>query len=184
MNTHRARLSLSVTVAVATVLAAHVAAATEASAPTNALEEVVVMGQRTTLDVARAAQEQAPNLIDLMTAEQIQLLPDVNTGEAVRRLPGISLETDTGEGRYVNIRGLDADLNSTTFGGLRLSPTNTSSPSGAGRAVAFDSIPVGFVGAITLTKSNLPEQDAEAIGGTIDITPKTCLLYTSPSPRD
>ena len=71
MNTHRARLSLSVTVAVATVLAAHVAAATEASAPTNALEEVVVMGQRTTLDVARAAQEQAPNLIDLMTAEQI-----------------------------------------------------------------------------------------------------------------
>jgi TonB-dependent receptor len=177
MNTHRARLSLSVTVAVAAVLAAHVAAAEEGSAPTNALEEVVVMGQRTTVEVARAAQEQAPNLIDLMTAEQIQLLPDVNTGEAVRRLPGISLETDTGEGRYVNIRGLDADLNSTTFGGLRLSPTNTSSPSGAGRAVAFDSIPVGFVGAITLTKSNLPEQDAEAIGGTIDITPKT-------APRD
>jgi hypothetical protein len=54
-----------------------------------------------------------------------------------------------------------------------LTPTNNSSPSGAGRAVAFDSIPIGFVGAITLTKSNLPEQDAEALGGTIDITPKT-----------
>ena len=45
--------------------------------------------------------------------------------------------------------------------------------SGAGRAVAFDSIPIGFVGAIKVTKSNLPEQDAEALGGTIDITPKT-----------
>jgi hypothetical protein len=32
---------------------------------------------------------------------------------------------------------------------LRLPPTNNSSPSGAGRAVAFDSIPIGFVGAIT-----------------------------------
>ncbi|MDP9013544.1 MAG: TonB-dependent receptor [Pseudomonadota bacterium] len=139
----------------------------------SALEEITVMAQRTTLEMARAAQEEAPNLINLMTAAEIQKLPDVNTGEAIRRVPGISLETDTGEGRYINIRGLDADLNSTTFGGLRLPPTNNSSPSGAGRAVAFDSIPIGFVGAIKVTKSNLPEQDAEALGGTIDITPKT-----------
>ena len=139
----------------------------------NALQEVTVLGQRTTPDVARAAQEQAPNLINLTTSDEMQKLPDVNTGEAIRRVPGISLETDTGEGRYINIRGLDADLNSTTFGGLRLPPTNNSSPSGAGRAVAFDSIPLGFVGAIKVTKTNLPEQDAEALGGTIDITPKT-----------
>jgi TonB-dependent receptor len=139
----------------------------------DALEEITVLAQRTTLEIARAAQEQSLNLINLTTAEEMKRLPDVNTGEAVRRIPGISLETDTGEGRYVNIRGLDADLNSTTFGGLRLPPTNNSSPSGAGRAVAFDSIPVGFVGAIKVTKSNLPEQDAEALGGTIDITPKT-----------
>lgn len=139
----------------------------------DALKEIVVLGQRTTPEIAREAQKQAPNLINLTTAEEMQKLPDVNTGEAIRRVPGISLETDTGEGRYINIRGLDADLNSTTFGGLRLPPTNNSSPSGAGRAVAFDSIPVGFVGAIKVTKSNLPEQDAEALGGTIDITPKT-----------
>jgi TonB-dependent receptor len=144
-----------------------------ASTGNNALEEVTVLAQRATPEIARAAQQQAPNLINLTTAEEMQKLPDVNTGEAIRRVPGISLETDTGEGRYINIRGLDADLNSTTFGGLRLPPTNSSSPSGAGRAVAFDSIPIGFVGAIKVTKSNLPEQDAEALGGTIDITPKT-----------
>jgi TonB-dependent receptor len=139
----------------------------------DALEEITVLAQRTTPELAREAQKEAPNLIYLTTAEEMQKLPDVNTGEAIRRVPGISLETDTGEGRYINIRGLDADLNSTTFGGLRLPPTNNSSPSGAGRAVAFDSIPIGFVGAIKVTKSNLPEQDAEALGGTIDITPKT-----------
>jgi TonB-dependent receptor len=144
-----------------------------ASSGNNALQEVTVLGQRTTPEVARAAQQQAPNFINLTTADEMQKLPDVNTGEAIRRVPGISLETDTGEGRYINIRGLDADLNSTTFGGLRLPPTNNSSPSGAGRAVAFDSIPIGFVGAIKVTKTNLPEQDAEALGGTIDITPKT-----------
>jgi outer membrane receptor for ferrienterochelin and colicin len=75
----------------------------------------------TVFSVAMAAdasdqQETAPNLINVTSAEEIRKLPDVNAGEAVRRLPGISLETDTGEGRYVNIRGLDADLTSTTFG--------------------------------------------------------------------
>ena len=144
-----------------------------ASTGNDAWEEVTVLAQRTTPEIARAAQQQALNIINLTTADEMQKLPDVNTGEAIRRVPGISLETDTGEGRYINIRGLDADLNSTTFGGLRLPPTNNSSPSGAGRAVAFDSIPIGFVGAIKVTKTNLPEQDAEALGGTIDITPKT-----------
>ncbi len=173
------RRALLLSSAVAGVLAISAAAYAESEADAaarkagNALEEIVVLAQRTTLEIAREAQEQAPNLINLTTATEIARLPDVNTGEAVRRIPGVSLETDTGEGRYVNIRGLDADFNSTTFGGLRLPPTNTSSPSGAGRAVAFDSIPIGFIGAIMVTKSNLPEQDAEALGGTIDITPKT-----------
>jgi TonB-dependent receptor len=138
-----------------------------------ALESIVVTAQRTTLAVAREAQMEAPNVINIQTYEEIRKLPDVTTAEAVRRVPGISLETDEGEGRYVNIRGLDADLNSTTFGGLRLPPTNNASPFGGYRAVTLDSIPIGLVGAITVTKSNLPSQDAEALGGTIEITPKT-----------
>ncbi|HEX7916858.1 TonB-dependent receptor [Rudaea sp.] len=141
------------------------------------LESVKVLAQRTTTTIARAAQEDAPNLVNLTTAAEIRKLPDVNAAEAVRRIPGISLETDTGEGRFINIRGLDSDLNSTTFGGLRLPPSNNASPFGGGRAVAMDAIPAGFIGALTVTKTNLPEQDAEALGGTIEITPKT-------APRD
>ncbi|RFP18702.1 MULTISPECIES: TonB-dependent receptor [unclassified Duganella] len=139
----------------------------------DAIQVIVVDAQRATNSNARQAQEQAPNLINLMTAAEMRKLPDVNIAESVRRIPGISLETDTGEGRFVNIRGLDADLNSTTFGGLRLPPSNNATPFGGGRAVALDAIPTGLVGAITVTKSNLPEQDAEALGGTIEITPKT-----------
>ena len=70
---------------------------------------------------------------------------DVNAAEAVRRMPGLALARDTGEGRFVNIRGLDADLNGTTFGGVRLPPTNVASPLSGGRAVAFDSIPAGLM---------------------------------------
>ena len=144
------------------------------------LQTVQVLAQRTPASVARAAQQDAANLVNLTTAEEIRKLPDVSAAEAIRRIPGISLETDTGEGRYINIRGLDADLNSTTFGGLRLPPSNNASPFGGGRAVAYDAIPTGLIGAITVTKTNLPEQDAEALGGTIDITPKTTPLSGKP----
>ncbi|MBV8503291.1 MAG: TonB-dependent receptor [Paucibacter sp.] len=137
------------------------------------MEKVVVEAQRSSNALVRAAQREAPNLVNLMTADDIKKLPDVSVGEALGRLPGVSLEYDTGEGRYINIRGIDSDLNSTTFGGLRLPPSNNASPQGGGRAVAMDAIPNGLVGAITLTKTNLPEQDAEAIGGTVEITPKT-----------
>lgn len=154
------------------------AEAADAPAPTpkretTALEEVTVEAQRTSEGVAREAEFTAPNFVNLTTAEVIRRLPDVNAAEAVARIPGISLETDTGEGRFINIRGLDSDLNSTTFGGQRMPPSSPASPFKGGRAVAFDSIPIGFVGAVLVTKTLLPEQDAEALGGTIDITPKT-----------
>jgi TonB-dependent receptor len=139
----------------------------------SALQEITVLAQRTPIAIARAAQLEAPNLVNITTYEEIRKIPDVSVAEAVRRIPGISLETDEGEGRYVNCRGLDADLNSTTFGGLRLPPTNNASPFGGYRAVTLDSIPIGLVGALTVTKSNLPSQDAEALGCTIEITPKT-----------
>lgn len=132
--------------------------ASPAARPTTALNAVVIEAQRTTEGTARLAQEEAPNLINVMTVEQMRKLPDVNIAESVRRIPGISLETDTGEGRYINIRGLDADLNSTTFGGLRLPPSNNASPFGGGRAVALDAIPTGLVGAITVTKTNMPSR--------------------------
>jgi len=139
----------------------------------TALEAVTVLAQRTPAATARLAQKEAPNIINIATYEEIRKLPDVSVAEAVRRIPGVSLETDEGEGRYVNIRGFDADLNSTTFGGLRLPPTNNASPFGGYRAVTLDSIPIGMIGAITLTKSNTPSMDAEDLGGTIEITPKT-----------
>lgn len=156
------------------ILQAYAGSAMSQSIPSDsAIESIVIDAQRTSSSIARMAQSEAANLINVMTVEEMRKLPDVNIAESVRRIPGISLETDTGEGRYINIRGIDADLNSTTFGGLRLPPSNNASPFGGGRAVALDAIPTGLVGAITVTKSNLPEQDAEALGGTIEITPKT-----------
>jgi outer membrane receptor for ferrienterochelin and colicin len=121
--------------------------------------------------IARREQQVAPNLFNTVTAEDIAKLPDVNAGEAIRRMPGVSMSMGSGEGRFINIRGLDADLTSSTFGGVHLPRTNVATPFGGGRAVEMGVIPAGMIGSITVTKTNKPEQDAEALGGTVEITP-------------
>jgi TonB-dependent receptor len=120
---------------------------------------------------SREAQETAPNIVQSITQDEARKLPDLNAGEAIARLPGASLSVDTGQGRWVNIRGLDADLTSTTYGGVHLPPTNPVTPQNGGRAFAFDAFPTGMIGSMTITKTNRPDMDAEALGGTIEITP-------------
>lgn len=157
-----------------TIAMAADAAGTQNTDATNvtSLTEVTVKSQRKPEVVSRAKQEVAPNLISTVTQEEIRKLPDLNAGEAAGRLPGASLSVDTGQGRWVNIRGLDSDLTSTTYAGIHLPPTNPVTPQSGGRAFAFDTFPTGMIGSLTITKTNKPEQDAEALGGTIEITPK------------
>lgn len=149
--------------------------------PVRALEKVTIVAQNASYDMARAAQQDAENIVNVLAGQEIRKLPVVNAGDAVRRIPGVQLETDTGEGRFVNIRGLDSDLSSTTFGGVRLPPTDvTTSPQGGSRAVSFDAIPAEMIGSVTVTKTNRPEQEAEALGGTIEISPKTVPQFGKP----
>jgi TonB-dependent receptor len=122
---------------------------------------------------AQALKKLAPNVIAVQPQSQIQKYPDVNVAEALQRVPGVSLETDTGEGRFVNIRGLDADLNGTSFDGVHLTASNQSSPTGGARAVAFDAFPAGLVGGIEVVKSLTPDMDAEGLGGSVNLLPIT-----------
>jgi TonB-dependent receptor len=140
-------------------------------------ETTVVPSATTTRDAALELKRQAPNIIDVQPLSEIIKLPDVNTAEALQRIPGISLETDSGEGRFVNIRGMDSDLNASTYAGVRLPASNPSSPFSGGRATAFDTFPTGIVGGIEVTKTLRPDMDAEGLGGSINLVPRTGAQY-------
>ncbi len=155
-------------------------AASDASASTtdtDVLQEVTVLGQyipsTTTRAAALAEKQQAPNLLEVQPLSEIEKLPDINMAEALQRIPGISLETDSGEGRFINIRGLDSDLNSTTYAGVRLPASNPSSPFGGSRAVALDTFPTGIIGGVEVSKTLRPDMDAEGLGGSINLVPRT-----------
>ena len=65
------------------------------------LEEVVVRGIRYSQQQAIGIKRNAIGVVDAISADDIGKLPDKNAAEAVDRLPGVSISTDQGEGRYV-----------------------------------------------------------------------------------
>lgn len=134
------------------------------------IETVVVVGTR---DEAKAIKKQSNAIIDIAPLEQIRSLPDANAAEALQRLPGVSMESDSGAGRYINIRGMDADLNGTTFDGVRMMANNPQTPQGGARAVAFDAFPAGILGGLEVIKSLTPDMDAEGLGGVVNIQPRS-----------
>ena len=170
----------SVLVLASAAIAADAADASGASAGV-AVEGVVVTAPRQE-EKARVRQLQAPNLINVQAAETIEKYPDFNAAEALGRIPGISLSSDTGEGRFVNIRGIDANLNGATFGGVVLLNTNAggTSAGGGGRAVEFDTIPTGAIDGIVVTKTRLPEQEGEGLGGSVELTPRSASNISKP----
>jgi outer membrane receptor for ferrienterochelin and colicin len=49
-------------------------------------------------------QRNADNIVQVMSSETINSLPNANVGDAIGRLPSITLDSDAGEARYVQIR--------------------------------------------------------------------------------
>ena len=176
------RIALASTVSLAVI--AHQASAAQATPTTTdsaTVSQIIVTAPRQETK-AREVQLEAPNLIAVRAADTILKYPDFNAAEALGRMPGISLSSDTGEGRFVQIRGIDANLDGATYGGVPLLntfPGGTES-GGGGRAVEFDTIPVGAVDGIIVTYTLLPDHEAEGLGGSIELTPRTAVGIIKP----
>ncbi len=138
--------------------------ATAAAADTADASDVVVTGTRAGERKAIEEKRTADNFVDAIFANDVGKLPDQNVAEAVRRIPGLSVANDQGEGRYVIVRGINPDLVNVTLNGMTLP-----APEPEGRQVKLDDIPSALINAVVVTKSLTADQDANAIGGSVDI---------------
>ncbi len=130
-------------------------------------EEVTVVED--SLGEVQAINEQrsSDNILDVMPAGVIKSLPNANIADVVGRLPGVSLERDEGEGKYVQVRGTEPRLNSTTVDGVELP-----APEDNVRQFKLDTIPADIVEAVEVNKTLAANQDADAIGGTVNLVTK------------
>jgi TonB-dependent receptor len=147
-----------------------------ATAPTDGQSgDIVVTGTRAALREATAEKRTADNFEETLHANDVGKLPDQNVAEAVKRLPGLSVANDQGEGRYVVIRGIDPSLVNVTLNGQTLP-----APEPDGRVVKLDDLPSAMIQSIVVTKSLLANQDANAIGGEVNIKTKTAFDSKTP----
>ncbi len=127
-------------------------------------EFLEVIGQAAQIDKALKEQRASDSIESIVHADAIGQLPDDNAAEALQRVPGVSIERDQGEGRFVTIRGLAPDLNSVNINGVNI----PSSEPGA-RAVALDVLPSELIQSLSVVKTLTPDLDANSIGGTINV---------------
>ena len=133
----------------------------------KALEEVVVVGVFS--EQARAINSQKSNLnvTNVVSADQIGKFPDSNIGDALKRISGINVQYDQGEARFGQVRGTPAEFSSVSVNGNRIP-----SAEGDTRNVQLDLIPSDMVHTIEVSKTLTPDQDGDAIGGSINLVTK------------
>ncbi|WP_092389937.1 TonB-dependent receptor [Halopseudomonas salegens] len=127
-------------------------------------EVVEVIGQAAQLEQALDDQRKSDAIRSVVHADAIGQLPDDNAAEALQRIPGLSVERDQGEGRFVRVRGLGSDLNAVTING-----TLVPAPEDDRRAVAMDVLPSELIQSLSVVKTLTPDMDANSLGGTIEV---------------
>lgn len=128
------------------------------------VEGITVTGYRGGQARALSQQRSAANIKNVISADLMRTFSDHNTAEVLERIPGVSLERDQGEGRYVQIRGTDPNLTSISING-----ENIPSPEGDIRHVALDVIPSNMLSSIEVDKAITPDMEGNSIGGAVNL---------------
>ena len=132
--------------------------------------EVTITGKNngTNDQGARSIEKNADNVLNLLSARNIELSPDVTVANALQRVSGVTIQRDnTGEGRYAIIRGMDQRYNNTLVNGIKIP-----SPDDRYRFVPMDIFPAEMVDRLEIVKALTPNMEGDAIGGTMNLVMK------------
>ncbi|MCX2681810.1 TonB-dependent receptor [Galbibacter sp. EGI 63066] len=113
-------------------------------------------------------QKNKQNITNVVSSEQVGKFPDANIGDAVKRIPGITMQVDQGEARNIIVRGMAPQLNSVTLNGSRIP-----SAEGDNRNVQMDLIPSDMIQTIEVNKAVTPDMDGDALGGSVNLVTRT-----------
>ena len=135
------------------------------------LNQIMLQGQAVVITAQMRGQVAAINqqvssktIVNVVSEEKIKELPDANAAEAIGRLPGVSLIRSGGEATKVVLRGLSSKFSNITIDGVKIPSTDSTS-----RDVDLSTISQGSLSGIELHKTLTPDQDGDAIAGSINL---------------
>lgn len=165
-------IGLAYAPAAAEALANDTAAAETTDTATEG-QEVVVTGTRPIAESEAAAlnvQRKSDSLVTVAAADSVGRLPDQNIAQATGRLPGVAVERDQGQARYISLRGAPNYWTTLSFDGI-----NVVSPEG--RDARFDSIPSAIASQIVVSKAVTPEMPGETVAGNVNVVTRSAFDY-------
>ena len=132
------------------------------------LYSVIVTGAGRSEAGARNLERRADPLLNVLSAQTIQLMPDITVANIMQRVSGVTIERNSsGEARYPIIRGMEKRYINTLVNGIKIpSPDNRS------RFIPLDLFPAELLERLEVSKSLVPSMEGDAIGGTINLVMK------------
>jgi iron complex outermembrane receptor protein len=127
------------------------------------LERVVVTGIRGAIERAIDIKQEASNIVEAVTAEDIGKLPDMSIADSLARLPGLTAQRVRGRATDINIRGLSGDFHTTTLNGRQQVSM------GVNRGVEFDQYPSELLQQVVVAKTPKASMIGQGLTGTIDL---------------
>jgi iron complex outermembrane recepter protein len=149
--------------------------AVPAESSANQLQEIVVTGIRGSLERGLQIKKESIGVVDAMSAEEIGQFPDSDIGEAVARLPGVTVNrgslaystsagapTATGRVQGINVDGFGGSFNETLVEGRQIA-------SGNGQVFDFSDFSAVYVGEIDVHKTPDMSLSSGNIASTINV---------------
>lgn len=136
------------------------------------MQTVEVSGKALAVLKAIADKRDKSVISDGISSDEIGSIPDFGLGEALERVPGVSMIPNNGRGeaQFMTLRGLNPDYNTVTLDGVAMPGTETSR-----RTVSLDVIPASLARRVSVYKSFTPEMEGNAVGGITDLTTRSAL---------
>lgn len=168
MSLNKKKQFLLGTVAILTLYAGPVYA--EDEAPKDS--DITVTGSRESQNVAVQKKRETVTIVDSVAYDDANAsAADDSVATVLSTVPGVSVEKDADQPRYITVRGIQSDLNVTTIDGITMATTGDT---GSGqRRVNLQLLPSEIMSRTDVFKAFSAEQDGGAIGADIDVVTRS-----------
>ena len=139
-----------------------------------------VVGASKEMDGAAIAineQRFAPNIMNVVSADEFGHVAEGNVGEFLKFIPGISMDYGGGDARTISLGGAPSGNVPVTIGGFALS---SAASSGTGRTVELEQVSINNIARIEVYQSPTPESPGSALAGGVNMVPRSAFERSRP----
>ena len=150
-------------------------------------ETVTVTGIRASLEKSLETKRNSDTVVEVITAEDIGKAPDKNIADAVSRLPGVTISSQSGgsggfdENDRVSMRGTNPSLTQTLINGHPVASGDwfvLDQVGLVGRSVSFSLLPSELVSQVIIRKSATADLVEGGVAGAVDIITRKPLQFS------